>query len=74
MREWLKTLREQKGLTMKELSEKLSISESYYCAVENGNRQKKMDLFFICEIARALEVSVETVVQLEREYLCAIAS
>ena len=44
MREWLKTMRTEQGMTMKDLSRKLGISESYYCAIENGERQKRMDL------------------------------
>ena len=39
MRDWLKNLRIEKKLTMKELASKLGISESYYCAIENGERQ-----------------------------------
>ena len=44
MRNWLRELRMNKGYTMKDMGEKLGISESYYCAIENGDRQKKMDM------------------------------
>ena len=41
MREWLKNSRKEKGITMSELASKLDISESYYCLIENGERQKR---------------------------------
>ena len=67
MREWLKTLRTEKGFTMKEMGTKLGISESYYCAIENGERQKKMDIVLIAGISSALNVSVARIVQYESE-------
>ena len=74
MREWLKDLRTERGLTMKQLGEKLGISESYYCAIENGVRQKKMDVMLISALSVALDVSMSDIVQLESEYLGALAS
>ena len=67
MREWLKNLRTAKGLTMKEMGEKLGISESYYCAIENGERQKKMDIVLISGLSSVLNVSVAKIVRLESE-------
>ena len=67
MREWLKTLRTEKGLTMREMGTKLGISESYYCAIENGERQKKMDIVLIAGLSSALNVSVAKIVQYESE-------
>ena len=51
MREWLKTMRTEQGMTMKDLSRKLGISESYYCAIENGDRQKRMDLMLCHQLS-----------------------
>lgn len=65
MREWLRDLRNQKGLTMKNMAEKLGISESYYCAIENGERQKKMDMLLASGLSTILEVPVSRIVQLD---------
>ncbi len=65
MREWLRDLRNQKGLTMKNMAEKLGISESHYCAIENGERQKKMDMLLASGLSAILEVPVSRIVQLD---------
>lgn len=67
MREWLKALRNEKGLTMKDMGEKLGISESYYCAIENGERQKKMDMMIASGLATILGISVSNVVTYENQ-------
>lgn len=69
MREWLKKSRTEKNLTMKELGGKLGVSESYYCAIEAGTRQKKMDLTLVAALSSALELPVADIVKLEHEYL-----
>lgn len=65
MREWLKKLRTEKGLTQKEIGEKLGISESYYSSIENGIRQKKMDMVIITGISAALDIPVIEVIKEE---------
>lgn len=67
MRNWLKTLREGKGLTMKAVGEKLSISESYYCSIENGSRKKKLDLELAAKLAEIFEIPISKVIQLESD-------
>lgn len=67
MREWLKNLRTEKGLTMKEMGTKLGISESYYCAIENGERQKKMDIVLASGISSVLGISLAKIMKLEKE-------
>lgn len=44
MRTYLKELRKKAGLTQLEVAEKLNIAESYYSMLENGTRQKDMNL------------------------------
>ena len=65
MRLWLKTAREKKGLTMKTLAERLNISESYYCSIENGERQKKMDLSLAAKLSMALEMPIAEIIENE---------
>lgn len=66
MREWLRNSRNEKGLTMKELGAKLGISESYYCAIESGARQKDMDLTLVAALSAALDMSVADIITYER--------
>ena len=67
MREWLKTLRVENGYTMKAMGEKLGISESYYCAIENGERQKKMDMVLASGLAAIFEIQVSKIVTYEEQ-------
>ena len=69
MREWLKNCREAKGYTMKEMAQKLDISECYYCAIENGSRQKKMDISLASSLASALGIPIFEIVQHEKTWL-----
>lgn len=68
MREWLRNLRMSNGLTMKQVADKLGISESYYCCIENGDRQRRMDLVLASGLASALSVSVSEIVGFETQY------
>lgn len=68
MREWLEGIRKDAGLTMKEIAQKLGISESYYCAIENGTRQKRMEVALVSGISAATGVPVTRVLELENEY------
>ena len=65
MRGWLKEARTEKGLSMKQMGEKLDVSESYYSLIESGQRQKTMDITLVSKISSALGVSVAEIVRLE---------
>lgn len=67
MREWLRDLRNQQGYTMKAVAEKLGISESYYCAIENGERQKRMDMVLASGLSVIFGVPMAEIVILEKE-------
>lgn len=58
MRIWLKKKRESLNLTMAQLAEKLGISESYYCMIENGSRQQKMDIALVAKLSAILGMSL----------------
>ena len=66
MRRWLRKARESKGLTMKAMGDKLGVSESYYCGIENGTRQKKMDIALASALAISLEIPIAEVIENER--------
>ena len=65
MRKYLVALRKEKGLTQKQLSEKLDISESYYNQIENGERQKNMDVSLLVKISSALDVPLTKLIEFE---------
>ena len=54
---------------MSDISEKLGISESYYCLIENGERQKRMDISLLIKLADILEIPITEIVNLEERYL-----
>ena len=66
MREWLKKAREDKGITMKTAADELNISESYYCSIENGTRQKRMDISLASKISAVFGVPLAVVVEMEQ--------
>ena len=68
MREWLKTMRTEQGMTMKDLSRKLGISESYCCAIENGERQKRMDLMLCHQLSVIFGKPVSEISEAEMRY------
>lgn len=67
MREYLLTLRKEKNLTQKELARKLDVSESYYNQIENGERQKNMDISLVNRLAVVLEVPITTIIEQESQ-------
>lgn len=66
MRSWLKNARESKGLTMKAAADGLNISESYYCSIENGTRQKRMDITLASKIAAVFGLPLADIVEMEQ--------
>lgn len=68
MREWLKNSRKEKGITMSELARKFDISESYYCLIENGERQKRMDISLLAKLADTLNIPIAEIVALEEKW------
>lgn len=58
MRSWLKEARESKGMTMAGMAKSLDISEGYYCLIENGKRQEKMDITLLARISSALDIPI----------------
>lgn len=65
MRLWLKNARETRGMTMKMLADKLNISESYYCSIENGTRQKNMDVSLVSKLSVAFDMPIVEIVECE---------
>lgn len=54
VRKWLVDLRKEKGLTCRELGERIGVSEVYMFNLEHGTRcAKGMKVSHICKIAEA---------------------
>ena len=66
MRDYLKKLRDEHGLTAAETAKKLDISESYYSLIENGKRQEKMDLVFAAKISAIFSIELSEVLAQEK--------
>lgn len=62
MRLWLKELRKRRGLTQKTAAEMLEIAPTYYCMIENGERQaKSLTVEMARKIAEVFDVTIEYV-------------
>ena len=66
MRGWLANARANKGLTQAQIAEKIGITESYYCMIENGDRQKKMDITLAAKLSSILEIPIAEIVEIEK--------
>lgn len=66
MRDWLMKARKEKGLTQLEVAKQLNISESYYCFIENGDRQKKMDIVVAYKLSLIFGIPIERILEFER--------
>lgn len=67
MRQYLRELREELGCMQLGISKKLNISESYYSLIENGERQKKLDMTMAKKLADIFGVTREFIYDYERE-------
>lgn len=67
MRSWLKTTRKEKGLTLSDVATIVGISESYYCLIENNERQKSMDISLMSKLSSALGIPISEIVRLEQK-------
>lgn len=67
MRKYLISLRTEKGLTQKQIAQKLDISESYYNQIEKGERQKKMDITLLNRLSLALEIPITVLINYENK-------
>ena len=65
VREWLIKLRG--NASQGDIAKKLGITQQYYSYIENGERQKKMDIQICEKIAHVFGISVEDVIKFETE-------
>ena len=67
MRDWLKEARTKKGMTMKQVSDRLVCSESYYSLIEKGERQKPMDLAMAQKLGEIFGIPTKTIAEYEND-------
>lgn len=65
MREYLVELRKKHGLSQQSVANYVGISRQYYNAIENGIRQKKMDITLITKFAELFETSLQKICDTE---------
>lgn len=65
MRRWMKEMREKKGLTLKQAGSEIGVSESYYKLIEDGARQKRLDMSMAERIGKLFDLSLAKISQLE---------
>ena len=69
MREYLKQLRIQKGMTMQDVADSFGISRQYYEMIESGDRQKKMDFTLVAKISTLFGISMEQIAEYEKRIM-----
>lgn len=68
MRKWLKELRDKHNMSQQCVAEYLSVTRQYYNLIENGERQKDLDLSFVVRLAGLFNVSVDWIAEQEKKY------
>ncbi len=67
MREYLKKLREEKGLTQQMTAEKMGIGQSYYSDIELAVKQTDMSLSTIQKLSEVFGVPVTQIIEEEKK-------
>lgn len=67
MRDWLKTLRKEKKMTLKETGTELGVTEAAYSLIEKGDRQKDLGLSYAKKISDLFGIGLEEIARLESE-------
>lgn len=65
MREWLLNLRKERGMTQLDVAKKLDISEAYFNYIENGERQKNMDIALASRLSVVLDIPLSEIIDFE---------
>jgi transcriptional regulator with XRE-family HTH domain len=67
LRQWLKNIRESKGISQQNVAEKVGITRQYYQLIEAGERQQKMDITLIAKLSQVLGVSMNQIIDNEMQ-------
>ena len=67
MRGYLKELREQKGFSQQNVADSIGITRQYYQQIENGERQKNMDISLVVQLSNLFGISPEAIINDEQK-------
>ena len=67
MRKWLKDIREKKNFSQQNVAKNVGITRQYYNQIENGERQKDLDLSMAIKLAKIFDVSIDWIVAQEEK-------
>lgn len=67
MRSYLKVMRDTFNFTQEQVAEKLGIRSNYYNMIENGRRQKNMDINIALKLAKIFNVPVDYILTEEQK-------
>ena len=67
MRDWLKKLRDDIGMSQRNVADKIGISQQYYALIENGERQKKIGIELAQKLADIFGVTLEFICEHEKD-------
>lgn len=62
MRDYLKKLRALNNYTQEQVAKRLLIKRQYYNLIENGQRQKRMDIVTMQKLAEVFGVPIEQII------------
>ena len=66
MRKYLVERRNQLELSQQDVADLIGVSRQYYSFIENGSRQKKMDIDLLSKLADALSIPIADLIEMER--------
>ena len=67
MRDWLREMRTEKGMTQQEVAKQLDLSEAYYSYIESGERQKKMNIARAAKLSVVFGIPMEQIIEYENK-------
>lgn len=63
MRTWLQNARTKAGFTQQETADRLNLTRQYYTMIENGQRQKSLDILLAKKIGDLFGISLEQIAE-----------
>ena len=61
MREWLKEARIKAGMSQQETANKLQLTRQYYSLIENGQRQKSLDILLAKKLGNLFNMTLDQI-------------
>lgn len=68
MRSYLRQLRREKQMTQTDTAKRAGMAQGFYCAIEQGKKQRSMSFETIQKLARAFDLQPTEIFQLEAKY------